>query len=407
MPAREDLLAIYAAALKKVNGRHCVSEALSLNSFTDKVIVVAIGKAASSMAQGACDALGDKITEGLLITKTGHGTTLPNFTCIESGHPLPDENSLLAGQALLDLLQRSSTDAQFLFLISGGASALVEVLPEGLNADDLQRINNTLLSSGLDIQRMNRVRTAVSEIKGGRLAKYVSNRRTLCLLISDVIGDDPAVIGSGLLVKPATSLLDLADITLPPWLTSLTSLASSQPSSNDSCFDKIETKILASIKDACQAAANEAEKLGYDVFHHQDLFCCDAESTAKRLATQLLESNPGLHIWGGETTVELPDKVGRGGRNQHLALAAAEVIAGHSDCWLLAAGTDGSDGPTSDAGGLVDGGSTDRMQLHQINSHEALQRFDAGTALEVSGDLITTGPTGTNIMDIVLGLKGL
>jgi hydroxypyruvate reductase len=274
-----------------------------------------------------------------------------------------------------------------------------------MNADDLVRMNDWLLSSGMDIARMNRVRKTVSMIKGGRLANYLTGRPTVGLLISDVIGDDPAVIGSGLLAATAADIMGLADINLPGWFSALTELADPMPSASDACFDNIQLHVIASLNKACAAAAAQADALGYDVFLHPDLFCCDAESTGRRLASTVIEGGPLLHVWGGETVVTLPEHPGRGGRNQHLALAAATKLQGHSDCLLLAAGTDGSDGPTPDAGALVDGGSLARGELDGLDARECLQAFDSGRFLEASGDLISTGPTGTNVMDIVLGLK--
>jgi hydroxypyruvate reductase len=225
------------------------------------------------------------------------------------------------------------------------------------------------------------------------------------LLISDVIGDDPAVIGSGLLAATAPEIMGLADINLPGWFGALTELADPMPSASAPCFDNIHLHVIASLNKACAAAAEKAGALGYDVFLHPDLFCCDAESTGRRLASAVIEGGPLLHVWGGETVVTLPEHPGRGGRNQHLALAAAINLQGHADCLLLAAGTDGTDGPTPDAGALVDGESLARGELDGLNAREYLQAFDSAKFLEASGDLITTGPTGTNVMDIVLGLK--
>ena len=402
---RKNLLNIFNHALLAVNGQQRVSFALRETTIKGSVVVLAIGKAAASMTQGAEDVLGEQIIDGLVITKEGHTGTC-KLPCIEAGHPVPDERSLEAGQALLDCISRNSKkDITFLFLISGGASALVEVLPEGMDTDDLAQINSWLLASGLDIERMNRVRKSVSMIKGGRLATYLDGKPTVGLLISDVIGDQFSVIGSGLLAASEIDIMGLADIHVPGWFQSLSELAMPVPTVSDSCFENVELKLIANLNMACCAAAEKADALGYDVFLHPDLFCCDAESTGVRLSNEVMNGADVLHIWGGETVVELPEKVGRGGRNQHLALSAAISLQGHNDCFLLAAGTDGSDGPTSDAGALVDGESLSRADLDDLDANICLQAFDAGTFLQASGDLISTGPTGTNVMDIVLGLK--
>lgn len=401
---RHNLLSILQHALLAVNGRQCVADTLRKNPLQGPVVVLAIGKAAASMAQGAEDVLGEQITDGLVITKHGHsgGCKLP---CIEAGHPVPDEKSLQAGQALLDCLARSAKDSTILFLISGGASALVEVLPEGVDAGDLARMNDWLLASGMDIARMNRVRKSLSMIKGGRLATFLEGRPAVGLLISDVIGDDLAVIGSGLLAATPPDIMGLADITLPNWFSSLTGLAGPMPAASAEWFKNIQLTVIASLNRACAAAAEKADALGYDVFMHPDMFCCDAESTGIRLSTAVMNGPEVLHIWGGETVVELPANPGRGGRNQQLALSAAINLQGRPECLLLAAGTDGSDGPGQDAGALVDGESLARGESEGLDATACLQAFDAGRFLEASGDLISTGPTGTNVMDIVLGLK--
>jgi len=258
------------------------------------------------------------------------------------------------------------------------------------------------LASGWDIHRMNALRKHLSRIKGGRLAAHLRGRRIMQLLISDVPGDSPSDIGSGLLVADEESRI--AASVLPPWLQTL--LKSAPPPLTDlSCFTNIETHIIASFDHALAAAVREAKKLGYAIQVHAERLSGDAAATGRRLAAELRDGAAGLHIWGGETTVELPANPGRGGRNQHLALAAAEALADRDKVWLLAAGTDGSDGPGEDAGALVDGGTLARGALEGLDAADCLQRADAGTFLEASGDLISTGPTGTNVMDIVIGLK--
>lgn len=359
------------------------------------------------MYDGASETLGAGLQRGLVITKQGHANRKQDArtTCLESSHPVPSEHSLAAGKALLDFIAQTPDDAEFLFLISGGASSLVEVLPAGMDVDDLTRMNDWLLASGMDIARVNRVRCAYSAIKGGRLATRLGHRKTNCLLISDVLGDDPATIGSGLLVASRQQFPGLADITLPGWLSAYSGLASDAPAPGDVCFTTIHVEVIATLEDAMQAAAAAARKLGYDVYLHEDLFCCDAESTGRRLAQQLLDGNRQLHIWGGETVVVLPAHPGRGGRNQHLALSAASLLAGQEGCYLLAAGTDGSDGPTGDTGALVNAATISRGEREGFDVTASLAQADAGSFLQASGDLITTGPTGSNVMDIVLGLN--
>lgn len=402
---REDLLDIYAAALSRVGGAEAVSAALAAEPLAGPVRLVAIGKAAAAMAEGAVQVLGPAIEAGLVITKHGHGkASLPTgWELVESDHPVPDAASLRAGKALLGFLERAPAGSRFLFLLSGGASSLVEVLPDGVDLDDLQALNRWLLGSGLPIDMVNRVRKSASCIKGGRLARRLGGRDARCLLISDVPGDDPAVIGSGLLAADRAASSALPDLPehLGGWLASV----ESAPAVDDPVFESVELCIVATLDAAKRAAAERARSLGYEVRLAQTFLEGDAATVGKRLARATRDGAPGVSIWGGETTVRLPERPGRGGRNQQLALAAAFELAGSAECWLLAAGTDGTDGPTEDAGALVDGGTLRRCRLDGLDPTRCLLEADAGRCLEASGDLLRTGPTGTNVMDLVVGLR--
>lgn len=405
---RRNLLTVLHAALAAVNGRKAVQEYLQAHPGQGDVYLVAVGKAAAAMTIGAFDALRDRITRGLVITKSGHcdAHLLGAFSvrCMEAGHPLPDERSLKAGVALVEFLQSAPPDAHLLFLISGGASSLVEVLPSGLGLEQLHRANAWLLASGLDIGRINRVRKSLSCIKGGRLAAYLRGRSALALLISDVPGDDPSMIGSGML-SPDGSPCGFDGIELPEWLAAWAGLAPPAPVPDDPVFRDVKTQIVACLADARRAAADQARGLNYEVFLHEEFIAGDAAEVGRRLVREVTDGALGLHVWGGETTVKLPPDPGRGGRNQSLALAAALEIAGRQDVLFAALGTDGTDGPTEDAGAVVDGGTVSRMRLDGLDAERCLVAADAGTCLEASGDLIHTGPTGTNVMDLILGLK--
>lgn len=399
---RRLLLEIFSEALRAVHGREVVRAALARSPAPDSVYLISIGKAACAMAQGAQDTLGARIRDALIVTKEGYADFLP-WPVHEAGHPLPTDASLAAGQALLAFIARIPAEATVLVLLSGGASALVEVLPEGVTLDNLQRANAWLLGSGLDIAAMNRIRKRLSLIKGGRLAKLMAPRAVRCLAISDVPGDDPRAIGSGPLVPDDETTV--AEDAVPEFLRALLRRGTPAPKRDDPCFSRATFEIVATVDTAIEAARRAALALGMTEVVEPGLLSGDAATTGRRSAQQLLASRPGaLHLWGGETTVRLPSAPGRGGRNQTLALAAATVLQGHGGMYLLAAGTDGSDGPTPDAGALVDGGTIARGVVAGLNADEALARADAGTFLEASGDLIQTGPTGTNVMDLVLGL---
>jgi hydroxypyruvate reductase len=401
------LLQIYRLALEAVNGRRCTLEMMESLSLPSPVYAVAIGKAAADMMLGACDALGTSLAGGLVITRRGY---LPAdfddnvlIQGIESGHPVPDAASLEAGAAVLDFVRSAPRAAPLLFLISGGASSLVEVLPGGMTLADLQRLNDWLLASGLAIDAVNQVRKSVSSIKGGRLALQLGGRTATVLLISDVPGDDVAVIGSGLLA-PGRAPTPAAS-GLPGWVTALQQLAPPLPPPDHPAFAGISHHVIATLAMARQAAANAGRQLGYAATLHDDFVAGDAVRAGRRIAAELGAGTRGLHVWGGEVTVTLPSAPGRGGRCQQLALAAAIELDGRDDLLLLAGGTDGSDGPGNDAGALVHGGTLARGRAAGLDAGVCLARADAGSYLAVSGGLLETGPTGTNVMDLYLGIR--
>ena len=402
---RQHLLEIFQAAIVAVNGRTRVRDRLQARSLPGSLYLIAIGKAACAMAQGAHEALGDRIADALVITKKGYAEALP-WPVLEAGHPLVDESSLEAGKQLLAFVDRIPKNASVLVLISGGASALVEALPPEISLADFQEINRWILGSGLDINDYNRIRRRLSRIKGGRLAKLLYPRQVLCLIVSDVPDNDLRAIGSGPLVADEDLRRPLTLRGLPDFITSALKHMPPAPPPYDACFQNVIREIVATLDNAKSAALEAAKKLGYETVMVSSFIAGDAMAAGTRLAEKLLQSEAGtVHVWGGETTITLPESPGRGGRNQSLALAAALTLQGRDDAWLLSAGTDGTDGPTDDAGALVDGGTVARGAAAGLDAKQSLARADAGTFLEASGDLIQTGPTGTNVMDIMLGLK--
>ncbi|HRJ54138.1 MAG TPA: DUF4147 domain-containing protein [Candidatus Thiothrix moscowensis] len=367
---RNKLIELYASALAVVNGEQAVYRALVGRGRREPCHVVAIGKAAVAMLQGASRYLHGNLCSGLLITKHDHAagnSRLPKqVQVIEAAHPVPDESSLQAGQQLLTYLQDLPAGEPVLFLISGGTSSLVEVLEEGWTLEGLQAATQELLANGSSISEINAMRRGLSLIKGGKLWQYLGERPVTCLLVSDVPGDDPHVIGSGLLFPAPLATFDWEIIT-----------------SNRQMLEAMTT--------SCSVMP--------------DFLTGDAEAVAQTCIEYLRQAPAGLYAWGAETTVKLPANPGRGGRNQHLALAAALHIQPGENLWLLAAGTDGTDGVTADAGALVDCGTLQRGSYENLDPLACLQNADAGTFLEASGDLLHTGPTGTNVMDVIIGLK--
>ncbi|MCP4994919.1 MAG: DUF4147 domain-containing protein [Gammaproteobacteria bacterium] len=400
---RSDLLKIFQTAIKAVHGRRVVTEALQHGEALPECGLVAIGKAAQAMTEGALDVLGDRIVSGLVISKRGHLDLdvlgKHGLQGVEAGHPTPDEGSLEAGKALLAYLESLPQEQPLLFLISGGASSLVELLPEGVDLAQLQRANEWLLASGLDIVRINQVRKAISRIKGGGLLNFTGNHQLRVLAISDVPKDDPKVIGSGLLTPDPDTASVVEKLDLPIWLVAMLDLKKPVVENSPAI------EIVASRMIAMEAAAEEAGSLGYRVQLNRALISGEVENVGRRMAFEFADSEPGVTIWGGEPTVCLPRSPGRGGRNQHLALSVAQVIEGSDDLYFLSGGSDGTDGPGDDAGALVDGATLGRARRDGFDPVESLARADSGSLLDAACDLINTGPTGTNVMDLMIGLR--
>jgi glycerate 2-kinase len=379
--ARRLLLELFDASLRGVNGRDAVRHFLDQNLVQRPAAVFAIGKAASGMTLGAHAALPDGIVETLVITKDGHGdprlAALPATTLLETAHPCPDARSLMAGAELQRRLRALPAHVFPVFLVSGGASSLVEILRDGVGVEDLAALNARGLAAGWDIGTLNAERTKLSRLKGGGVARLLGGRAALALFISDVPGDDPDVIGSGLLGRDGTA------------------------------EDALGRHVVANVEAAVRAAVDGAAANGLRFEAGMRRFDGDAVSVATEFVAALRETGADGIVWGGESTVVLPARSGRGGRNTHLALAAARLLRSNESLTILAGGTDGSDGPTNDAGAIVDAGTSDRAEIGGCDVERAFREFDSGFALECAGDLVHTGPTGTNVGDILIGCKRL
>jgi glycerate 2-kinase len=403
--SRRTLLDLFGAALEAVSGQGAVARRLAGWEVGAPVVLLAVGKAAQAMTAGARTVLGERLARGLVVSKVGHLDssllTAWGLEGLEAGHPLPTAGSLLAGRRALGVLDGLKSDEGLLVLISGGASSLLEVPAADLGLADLVRVNEWLLGSGLPIAEVNGVRKSLSAIKGGGLLRWLQGRAARVLAISDVPGDNPSAIGSGLLVPEPDLGARLAPLRLPAWLREKVAVGLQERGALPPVGPRIE--IVANLDLAKQAVAEAAQARGLPVYLHRGLLEGEAADRGRELARALLAGNAGLHVWGGETTVRLPPHPGRGGRNQQLALAAAMVLAGHEGVCLLSAGTDGSDGPTDDAGALIDGGTLARARAAGLDAQAALRAADAGTLLAATADLVRTGPTGTNVMDLVLG----
>ncbi|MEJ0084701.1 MAG: DUF4147 domain-containing protein [Pseudomonadota bacterium] len=378
MNTRRVLLELFDAALRAVDGRKAVENAL--RTFPPgPVAVFAIGKAASAMARGAHAALGERIEQMLVITKDGHLD--PDFarlrfaTLLESAHPVPDERSLAAGAELERRIAGLGAGVVPLFLISGGSSSLAERLVDGASLDQLRASTARGLGAGWDIATLNAERVKLSRLKGGGVARWLAGRAATALFISDVPGDDPDVIGSGLLGRDAGRR------------------------------DSIERQVVANVERCVDATLAAGAALGLRLERGASRFDGDAAQVAQHFVNALRGTDADGIVWGGESTVTLPARHGRGGRNTHLALAAARLLRAGEPLHILAAGTDGTDGASSDAGAIVDADSVTRAEFGGCDAERAFRDFDSGVALEAAGDLVFTGPTGTNVGDILIGLK--
>lgn len=402
---RSLLLELGMTGIDAVRGDRLVAAAARELPPGERLQLIAVGKAAAAMAAGARRSLGKRVARTLVITKEGHvapwSAELKGAEVIEAGHPLPTAASLRAGERLLAFIREAGEEAEFLLLISGGTSSLLEAPVEGVDLETLQRVNRWLLGSGLDIAQLNAVRRRISRIKGGNLLQVLGGRTTRVWLISDVPGDDPAVIGSGPCYPPPSPDAG-GEPAYPDWLAELLQRVPRPPAIEGPVP---EHRILGNLDMACRAVVEAARQGGHAAHYHRPELDGDAEQTGLELAARLAGLPPGVHVWGGETTVRLPPDPGRGGRNQQLALAAATVLAGSEGRCMLAIGTDGTDGPTEDAGALVDGGTLARGEAEGLSAAEHLRRADAGRFLEASGDLVSTGPTGTNVRDLLLAMK--
>ena len=406
LTARELLLMLYEAALDAVDGRFLVSQWLRDNQSASSsqrpyTHCVAVGKAAAAMLQGALDS-SSSIRQSLLICPPSKITRQlkknKNITCLASSHPVPDEKSLEAGQALIAFLSGLDDSDELLFLISGGTSALVEVPLAGVTLEQLQAINHYLLASGKDIYQLNAWRQKFSSIKGGGLLNSIKQTAVTQLLLSDVKHDKAEVIGSGLLIE--SSVQPEQD----DYLASL--LAAENIALETTAPDvKVATHIIGNLEIAMRAVHQAAQVQGLKSFLHEQFLEGEAVKVADDLYKQLQEAEPGIHIWGGETTVTLPENPGVGGRNQTLALAFAQRLVDQPGLYLLAAGTDGVDGNSNCAGAVVSMYTTEKASKMGFDIQAEIEKANAGLLLMASDDLVSANNSNTNVMDIVIAYK--
>lgn len=405
MSLRQDADIIIKAAINAVLPDEAVKKALENKKFgTGKVYLVAAGKAAWQMANACVNTIGDIIEAGIVITKYDHVKgNIAKVTCYEAGHPVPDENSFRATQAAIDLVSNLTADDTVLFLLSGGGSALFEkpLIP----GEELADITRQLLECGADIVEMNTIRKRFSAIKGGKFAKLCEPAAVYSIVLSDILGDPLDMIASGP-AYPDTSTAEQAVSIAKKYNLNLTGeqwnlLTKETPKT----LTNVETNITGSVRNLCNAVARSCEELGYTPIILTDMLTCEAREAGKFLAaiarTNQNTSRSVAYIAGGETVVHITGN-GKGGRNQELALAAAEGIADCVDTAVFSVGSDGTDGPTDAAGGYADNNTKAILKESGINIFEVLKENDAYNALKLSEGLIITGATGTNVNDVAV-----
>ncbi len=401
---------------------HAGDRRYSLRDY-DHVFVVGAGKAGAPMAQAAEALLGDHVTAGCVVVKYGHQAPTRTVRIVQAGHPVPDQAGLEAGSEVLALAAAAGPRDLVLCLLSGGGSALLEALPPGITLVDLRATTDLLLACGATINEINCLRKHLSLVKGGQLARAVAPATLVTLVLSDVVGSPLDVIASGPTVPDPTTWTDALAVVeryhlserLPTGVVERLAAGrngalSDTPKSGASLFDQAQTLIVADNAIAAEAARAEAERLGYHALILSTFVEGEAREVAKVAVALGREvqahrrpvSPPACLILGGETTVTLGSQPGQGGRNQELALAAAVALAGHPGITLVSLATDGSDGPTDAAGGIVDGETVSRGKALGLDALQHLDAHDAYAYLEATGALLRTGPTRTNVNDLIL-----
>jgi glycerate 2-kinase len=416
---RRQALRIFKAALKAADPYQAVLRHPRINPAPYRnIFVIGAGKASAQMARAMERLLGARITGGLINVKDGHGAKLRRIQINECGHPIPDQRGVDGARRIAQIASGAGPDDLVVCLISGGASALLPLPAPGITLAEKQKTTQLLLHCGASIHELNCVRKHISRIKGGQLARMAYPAKLLTLILSDVIGDDLDVIGSGPTVPDPSTFADARAIfekykiwkKLPSAVRRrFTSPPEETPKPGDKVFEKTRNVIVGSNALAVDAAAAEARRLGFHTLVLSTFLEGEARQVARvhaAIAKEIRATGrpakaPACVISGGETTVTIRGK-GLGGRNQEFALAAAIDIAGLRDVAILSAGTDGTDGPTDATGAIADGGTLARAETLGLHASAFLMNNDSYHFFEATGDLIKTGPTGTNVADIQL-----
>ena len=388
-----------------------VIKALKSHDFgARKIYLVAIGKAAWTMARAANDYLGDKIEKGVVITKYDHSMgELARLEIFEAGHPTPDDNTVLATQKAIDLVTNLTVNDEVLLLISGGGSALFEAPIDGVSLAELASLNEAMLASGADIVEMNMIRKRLSKVKAGRFAMMCQPANVFAVVLSDVLGDRLDTIASGPAAPDLSTSEDALKVVKKYNLQLTEAQKTYLTNETPKTVDNVKTVITGSVRALCESAASSAEALGFKPYILTTMLNCEASEAGRFAAAIAVDTVNGSNhfqrpcaiIVGGETVVNLKGS-GQGGRNQELALSAATGIAGLENTLIFSLGSDGSDGPTDAAGGIVDGTTVASLAKLGHNVDQILANNDSYHGLKAVDGLIITGPTGTNVNDVAV-----
>lgn len=436
---RDHARQIFHAGLAAADPRACIRRALAVDGnqlqvagsripldSVSQIVVVGAGKASAAMAAEAEEILGDRITAGSINTKYNHALPLQYIDVVECGHPVPDEAGVRGTQAILEHLAGLDEKDLVLCLLSGGGSALLPAPAEGLTLADKQETTQKLLASGASIDEVNAVRKHLSRVKGGLLARHAQPARLFALALSDVIGDPLGTIASGPAFPDSTTFADCQRIITGYGIRDQLPEAVCRrlddggkgripetPGPGDPCFERACSQVVGNNSLAVAAAEDKGRQLGYHTLVLTTRLQGEAREVAAALTAVGLEiaaaerpvPRPACVICGGETTVTLRGD-GKGGRNQELALAAAMRLADQETVTLLSGGTDGTDGPTDAAGALADGATLQRARELELDAADFLARNDSYHFFQSLNDLLMTGPTQTNVMDLQVMLVG-
>ncbi|MGI6141436.1 MAG: glycerate kinase type-2 family protein [Caldicoprobacterales bacterium] len=403
MSLKNDAYKIIDSAINAALPDTAVKKALQGLDFSGgRLFLVSIGKAAWSMAKAAVDMLGDKINDGVVITKYDHSKgELPNIRIYEAGHPIPDENSFAATEQAIKLVTNLSPEDKVLFLISGGGSALFE--KPLVSKEVLEDITKQLLASGADIVEMNTIRKRLSAVKGGKFAKLCEPAQVFSVVLSDIIGDPLDMIASGPAYPDNSTSEQALDIVRKYNISISKEVEELLKTETPDTITNVKTMITGSVTQLCAAAEKTCRELGYEPVVLTASLNCQAREAGSFMASIAQYHNSTdkslAFIAGGETVVHLKGK-GKGGRNQELALSAAQGIAELNNIAVFSIGSDGTDGPTDAAGGYVDTNTKKALAEKGISIFDVLENNDAYHALKECDGLIVTGPTGTNVNDL-------